>query len=168
MDQSDKVLILGCGTGLDLPYLPKLNSISAIDITKSMVDQTTRRANELGLEVDAKVMDGQNLEFDNDAFDAVILHLILAVIPDPNRCFNGAVRVLKPGGKLVVFDKFVQAHSKAGLLRKVLNPVMTFLPTDVTRDIYAIAGNNEVEFLYDDEAGFNGFFRHVLIQKSEE
>ena len=72
------------------------------------------------------------------------------------------------GKKLVVFDKFVQAHSKAGLLRKVLNPLMTFLATDVTRDIYAIAGNNDVEFLYDDEAGFNGFFRHVLIQKSEE
>ena len=112
------MLILCCGTGLDLPYLPKLNSIPATDITKSMVDQTTRRANELGLEVDARVMDGQNLEFENAAFDAGILHLILAVIPDPNRCFDEAVRVLKPGEKACCFRQICSSTQQSSAAEK--------------------------------------------------
>ena len=144
------------------------SAITAIDITPSMVDHAKKRAQNLGLEVDTRVMDGQNLNYDNEVFDVVVLHLILAVIPDPNRCFAEAVRVLKPGGKLVVFDKFVPADSKVSLLRRVLNPIMTFLATDVTRDIYSIADGHPVSFVHDSEAGFGGFFRHVLIQKSQE
>ena len=55
------------------------------------------------------------------AFDAVVLHLILAVIPDPVRCLQEAARALRPGGRMVVFDKFVRG-GRVPLALRLVNP----------------------------------------------
>ena len=95
---SEKVLIVGAGTGLDLEFLPRDLFIAANDLTPAMVHQLARRARRLGLEVEARVMDGQNLQYGPEIFDVAILHLILAILPDPVRCIQEVERVLKKGG----------------------------------------------------------------------
>ena len=66
-------------------------------------------------------MDGHSLAVPRAAFDAVVLHLILAVIPDPVRCLREAARALRPGGRVVVFDKFVRGE-RTPLVLRVLEP----------------------------------------------
>ena len=57
----DKVLIIGAGTGLDLEFLPKNCLITATDITPSMINKINKRNKKLNRNVEALVMDGQNL-----------------------------------------------------------------------------------------------------------
>ncbi|MDX5435727.1 MAG: class I SAM-dependent methyltransferase, partial [Pontibacter sp.] len=90
------ILLLGAGTGLDLPYLQGYSNLTAIDITPGMIAKLKQRAEKLQIPVQAQVMNGQQLTFADASFDAVILHLILAVIPDPVACIKEVERVLKP------------------------------------------------------------------------
>ena len=80
-------------------------------------------------------MDGQALELPDASFDAVALHLILAVIPDPVRCLAEAARVLRPGGRLAVFDKFVGDDATPSLPRRLLNLPARWLATDLNRPL---------------------------------
>jgi len=102
----ERLLISGSGTGADLPYVPPDVEVHAVDITPAMVERTRRRAAALGREVEARVGDAQALDYPDAWFDAVVLHLIVAVAPDGRRVLEEAARVLKPGGRAVVFDKF--------------------------------------------------------------
>lgn len=99
----ERLLILGAGMGLDLEFVPRHAAITAIVFTPAMIARLEVRARRLGLSFTAKVMDGQPLKFPDASFDVVVLHLKLAVIPDPLRCTKQAPRVLLPGGCAVIF-----------------------------------------------------------------
>ncbi len=161
----DNVLIIGAGTGLDLEFLPKDCEITATDLTSSMVDRILKRNQTLKLNVQAIVMDGQDLTFKDQSFDKIILHLILAVIPNPFACINEAARVLKKGGTVVVFDKFVPKGRKISWRRKVINLFSNFFVSDITRDLDAIVKNSGLTVLYDEQADWKGNFRLIKLIK---
>jgi ubiquinone/menaquinone biosynthesis C-methylase UbiE len=97
--------------------------VTAIDLTPTMIRRLTRRAARLGLPLDARVMDAHELNYADGSFDVVILHLILAVVPDPVKCIREVQRVLRPGGRAVVLDKFVSEGASPGFVRRLFNPV---------------------------------------------
>ncbi len=161
----DKVLLVGAGTGLDLEFMPSDCEIVATDITPSMVEQINIRNQKINLRLKSMVMDGHKLDFPDASFDKIILHLILAVIPDPIACIKEAERVLKPGGKVSVFDKFVPQGHSVSFLRKLFNPFTTFLFSDITRSIETIIATTSLKILKDNPADFGGNFRIILIEK---
>lgn len=161
----DKVLIVGAGTGLDLEYLPKDCKITATDITPSMVEKIKQRASTLNMPVDALIMDGQNLDFGKEEFDVVILHLILAVIPDPKACIKEAERVLKPNGQVLLFDKFLKKGAKASPLRKIINGLTNTFFTDITRSFESIVSVSNLKVVSDIDANFGGHFRLIRLTK---
>ncbi|VEB45802.1 Bacteriophytochrome cph2 [Chromobacterium violaceum] len=59
----ERVLLVGAGTGLDLDFLVRCRHVAAIDIAPAMLARLRERAGKLGMEVDARVMDGQRLDF---------------------------------------------------------------------------------------------------------
>lgn len=162
----DKVLIVGGGTGLDLQYLPQTVSIMATDFTPSMVSRMKRTLQEHQLQGEAKVMDGQNLEFEDATFDKVILHLILAVIPNPKACIQEVERVLKPRGKIVVYDKFIPNHSKPSLFRRIGNLFTNLLATDITRSLSEILTHTNLKIINTLNGGFKGVFKIYVLEKS--
>ena len=133
-----------------------------------MVERIIFRNKKLNLQLEAMVMDGHKLFFPDQTFDKVILHLILAVIPDPVACLLEAERVLKPGGKISILDKFVPAGNEVSLLRKLLNPLTTFLFSDITRSIETIIANTGLRIVSDLPANFRGNFRILLVEKPME
>jgi len=162
----DKVLIIGAGTGLDLDFLPGNCEITATDLTPSMVERIKRRNLVTRLQVEALVMDGQQLSFPDDQFDKVILHLILAVIPDPVACIREASRVLKKGGTAVVFDKFVPKGRKVSLMRSFFNLFTNFIASDITRNTDTILANSGFTVVSDEPADWNGNFRLIKLVKN--
>ena len=79
------------------------------------------------------VGDAARLPFKKDVFDAVVLHLILAVVPDARPAFSKAVRVVKPGGRLAVFGKLLERGQTPSPLRRLadslVRPIATGLAT---------------------------------------
>ena len=161
-----RVLIVGAGTGLDLKLLPKHCEIVATDITPSMVESIKRKNNTLGLNVEIRVMDGQQIEYEDAAFDIVILHLILAVIPDPMACIREVDRVLKTGGQVAVYDKFVKKNKAVSKLRSFLNLFTNIFFSNITRDIYTIVAPTSLSVKSDFPADFKGQFRLIQLRKA--
>lgn len=161
----NKVLIIGAGTGLDLEFLPNDCEIVATDITPSMIEKLKKRNQKLNRQVNAIVMDGQALKFDDNTFDKIILHLILAVIPNPIACIQEAERVLKQGGQVVVYDKFVPKNRKVSFLRRFANIFANTLFSDITRDFETIIKNTNFTIVSDIDADFNGNFRMIKMSK---
>jgi len=161
-----RVLIIGAGTGLDLEFIPRQVNITAIDLTPAMVSRLKARAAHLKLKVDARVMDGQSLEFPKGSFDAIVLHLIVAVIPDPVRCVREAARVLRTGGRAVILDKFAPEGRKPPWTLRLLNPVLGFLASEVTRQLRPILAPSAFRVVHEEPAGLGGFFKIVLMEKA--
>lgn len=115
-----RVLLAGVGTGLDLPHLPPARRYVGLDLNQPMLRRALPRAGQLDF---APVQgDAQRLPFAEAAFDAAVLHLILAVVPQPERCLGEIARVVRPGGTVIIFDKFLHRGQPA-LLRRLLNPL---------------------------------------------
>jgi phosphatidylethanolamine/phosphatidyl-N-methylethanolamine N-methyltransferase len=160
LNPGERVLVVGCGTGLDLPLLPAGVEVTALDLTPAMV----RRARQKAPGADVRVMDAQRLEFADGTFDAVVLHLIVAVVPDPLACMRESARVLKAGGRACVFDKFVQGKPSA--VRRILNVATRFLGTDINRNLGELAGPAGFVIEADEAAMFGGLFRVARLRNS--
>lgn len=120
------VLLAGVGTGLDLPHLPPHHRYVGIDLTAAMLVRALPRVGRLDFR--AVLGDAQRLPFADASFDAAVLHLILAVVPEPAACLAEVARVLKPGGRALVFDKFLRPGQRAWL-RRLANPLVSRVAT---------------------------------------
>jgi phosphatidylethanolamine/phosphatidyl-N-methylethanolamine N-methyltransferase len=164
-EHSMKVLLSGIGTGLDLPLLPKLHHYTALDFNFAMLKRAKPRS--AGLKVDWVMGDSMALPFTNAYFDYVVLHLILAVVPEPGRCLREAARVLKPGGIVIILDKFLRPQQTA-LLRRALNPLSSRLATRmdvVFEEVLQLAPSLQLDSDVPLLAG--GWFRGIVLHKKQ-
>jgi phosphatidylethanolamine/phosphatidyl-N-methylethanolamine N-methyltransferase len=164
----DRVLIVGAGTGLDLDFLPSNVHVTAIDVTPAMLKHLDRRAADMGRSVTARIMDARQLGFPDASFDAVVMHLILAVMPEPERGLREAVRVLKPGGRIGVFDKFLRDEERASLKRRILNAIAKPLFSDLNRRFGPLIAGTRLVVERDQPVAFGGTYRVVTLVKPEE
>jgi arsenate reductase (thioredoxin) len=158
---TERVLLVGAGTGADLRLIPSGVTAVATDLTPAMLARARRHR---APDVHFAIMDGHRLAARTAAFDAVVLHLILAVIPDPVRCLQEAARVLRPQGRIVVFDKFARSRPPIGL--QLLNVVSAVLFTDVTRRFEDILGGTGSPLTVDSDepAALGGLFRYIVLR----
>nr|MBA3907564.1 methyltransferase domain-containing protein [Pseudonocardiales bacterium] len=100
----DRALELGCGTGFFLLNLMQAGLAkrgSATDLSPGMVAAALRNAEHLGLDVDGRVADAEQIPYADATFDVVVGHAVLHHIPDLDAAFREVLRVLKPGGRFV-------------------------------------------------------------------
>lgn len=166
LQAGQRVLMVGGGTGLDLPHIPQGVDITAIDITPAMLQRLTARAGALGRKVDAQVMDARALVFADAAFDAVVMHLILAVMPEPERGLREAARVLRSGGRIAVFDKFLEEGARASVVRRVVNVAARVLFSDLNRQLGPLVGATSLSVEQNSASVFGGRYRVVTLRKT--
>jgi ubiquinone/menaquinone biosynthesis C-methylase UbiE len=158
-----RVLINGVGTGLDLPFLPEHHEYTALDLTGEMLAHSLKRGGNLNLT--RTQGDCMNLPFANESFDVVVLHLILAVVEKPEHCLAEAVRVLKPGGRILLFDKFLRRGQHAWV-RRSLNIFISQIATRldvIFEDVLETAPGLRV--ISNEPALANGWFRLIEMHK---
>ena len=158
------VLISGVGTGLDLPLLPNLHRYTALDFNAAMLAHARPRSKQL--DVGFVLGDSMALPFADAQFDHVVLHLIVAVVPEPQRCLSEAARVLKPGGTILLFDKFLHPNQHASF-RRLLNALTRRVATRldvVFEEILPAAPGLAV--VSDVPMLGSGWFRAIVLRKS--
>ncbi len=160
------ILLAGVGTGLDLPYLPKGASYVGVDITPAMLQRAQHQCPP-DLHMEFHCADVQHLPFAANTFDQVILHLILAVVPQPIATLQEAARVLKPGGSIIIMDKFLR-RGQTALLRRLINPILRHFATSTTvvfEDVLAHCPSLHVHS--DVPALADGWFRRIVLRKEK-
>jgi phosphatidylethanolamine/phosphatidyl-N-methylethanolamine N-methyltransferase len=100
------VLDVGVGTGLELPMFASGTQLVGVDLSEPMLRRAASRVrrdnlrNVRGL----LVMDAMRLAFADCSFDAVVAPYVLTVVPDPAATLDELLRVVKPGGEIVLVN----------------------------------------------------------------
>jgi ubiquinone/menaquinone biosynthesis C-methylase UbiE len=164
-DCSQRVLLSGVGTGLDIPLLPTMHRYVALDFNAAMLARAHPRAETH--EIEFILGDSMALPFADASFDHVILHLIVAVVPEPQRCLSEAARVLKPGGSILLFDKFLRPDQSAWL-RRALTPLSRRIATRmdvIFEEVMQVAPTLEI---VSNEGALGGqWFRRIVLRKPQ-
>ena len=102
----DHVLEVGTGTGFFLLNLWQAGyvreDLHATDISPGMLEVCAHNAAALGVDVTTTPGDIEDLPYPDDRFDLVLGHAFLHHLPDPDRALAEMLRVLRPGGTLVI------------------------------------------------------------------
>lgn len=159
------VLLMGIGTGLDIPHLPTANSYTGIDITPAMLKKAKQRAKTVASPIQLDIGDVMAMPYQDDTFDIVFMHLILAVVPNPRAALNEAARVLRAGGQIIILDKFIKQGQLAPI-RRLLNLFMRHIATR-TDVVFEPLLEACPELIKREDTAIlaNGWFRRIVLQK---
>ena len=119
-----RVLEVGVGTGKNLNYYPEGVEATGIDFSPRMLTKAEKRANDLGIEVDLKEMDAQQLSFPDHSFDTVFATFVFCSVPDPVLGLREMRRVCKPDGILLLLEHMRPGNRLLGLVFDALNPMV--------------------------------------------
>ena len=160
-----RVLLVGAGTGLDIPFIPSDIELHITDLCPAMIKRSQQRAQALRRDAACQVMDAEALAYPDGHFDVVIMHLIIAVMPNPVRGLAEAHRVLSDDGQLCVMDKFQPDNQPAGAVRRACNVVTSALATDITRQATPLLHDAGFTVHHDEPVMMGGLFRALLAAK---
>ncbi|MEX0703063.1 MAG: class I SAM-dependent methyltransferase [Planctomycetales bacterium] len=100
-----EILEIGFGTGLNLPhYPPHVRRITVVDPSEGMLRRAWKRIGRCAIEVDERKISGEQLPFDDSAFDCVVSTFTLCSIDDVQRAIREIHRVLKSGGRFLFLE----------------------------------------------------------------
>lgn len=115
----EMLLDIGAGTGGLLELVaPRVDRALGVDASREMLALARARLSERGLAERCTVRqaDMYRLPLPDARFDAVTLQMVLHYAEDPAAALAEAVRVLRPGGALIVLD--LAAHARSELMRR--------------------------------------------------
>jgi ubiquinone/menaquinone biosynthesis C-methylase UbiE len=95
----------GCGTGfLSLELAARGHRVTGVDFAPAMLAEARRKAAMQGLDIHFEKADAEQLPFPPGQFDLAISRHVLWTLPHPDAALDEWIRVLRPGGRLVVID----------------------------------------------------------------
>ncbi|WP_066387373.1 class I SAM-dependent methyltransferase [Neobacillus mesonae] len=162
----DKVLFVGVGTGADLELIPVNQlEITAIDYSEEMLQQAKKKFSSDVIKF--YQMDAQELQLLDDSFDYVVASLILSVVPDSSKAFSEMIRVSRPDGLIVIFDKF---SSKPSLVKKLMRPIVKVFGTDIGISFEKIVEEHDGQTIFlleNHPVLFGDMYRNIKIRKTK-
>jgi ubiquinone/menaquinone biosynthesis C-methylase UbiE len=97
-------LLVAVGTGLDLQYFPESHKLIGIDISAKMLEKASDKIKTGELAARLVQADVQRLGFTDNSFDSVVTSCTFCSVPDPVIGLEELRRVLRPGGRLIMFE----------------------------------------------------------------
>jgi phosphatidylethanolamine/phosphatidyl-N-methylethanolamine N-methyltransferase len=124
-----RILEVGVGTGLSLPSYAQTNLLTGIDLSTPMLRKAKIRAAEHDLtNVEGlAVMDAQHLGFHDSVFDVVVAQYVITTVPDPEATLDEFVRVLKPGGEIILVNHLGAESGPRALAEQCFAPLGRWL-----------------------------------------
>lgn len=117
-----KILEVGVGTGLNLPYYPSGYAVTGIDFSQAMLNKAKQKKS--AAQITLKVMDASSMSFPDNTFDHALTTYVLRLAPEPKKILLETARVVKPGGTFVIVDQF---KGKNTILLALMQPFKILL-----------------------------------------
>jgi ubiquinone/menaquinone biosynthesis C-methylase UbiE len=117
------VLEVAVGTGLNLDHYADGVALTGVDLSDAMLDIARKRASQLERSVDLRQADAHSLPFSDAQFETVVCTFGLCAIPDPVAAIGEMVRVLRPGGRLILVDHIESTSRIVRAVQRVLEVV---------------------------------------------
>ena len=128
-----ETLLVAAGTGLDFQHLPEGAKVTAVDFSPVMLDYAKLRAKEYHGVLRLVRGDLQQLSFRDASFDSVVTACTFCSVPDPLQGLRELYRVLKPGGRLLMFEHVRASNILLGFFMDVMTPFSGYFGPDMNR-----------------------------------
>lgn len=124
-----RILEVGVGTGISLPQYKRETQIVGTDISDSMLDVARKRVREGNLSnvEDLLVMDAEAMSFADNAFDVVVAQYVVSAVPNPEKAMDEFLRVVRPGGEIIVATRVGAESGLRATIEKTLMPITSKL-----------------------------------------
>jgi phosphatidylethanolamine/phosphatidyl-N-methylethanolamine N-methyltransferase len=122
-----RILEVGVGTGLSLPSYARSSRIVGIDISEPMLEKARARARQLSNVEAILVGDAEKLDFETESFDVVVAQYVVTAIPNPERALNEFIRVVRPGGEIILTTRIGAERGLRGAIEGLLMPITSRL-----------------------------------------
>ena len=106
LPEQARVLEVGCGTGVltrRLAGLPDVGEVLGVDPAGFLIERARSLATGFA-NLRFEVGDGRAMPLEDRSFDLVVFDSTLSHVPGPERALAEALRVLRPGGQVALFD----------------------------------------------------------------
>ncbi|HEY5898485.1 MAG TPA: class I SAM-dependent methyltransferase [Burkholderiales bacterium] len=137
-----RVLEIGIGTGLNLPYYDKarVERVVGLDPAVDMHRLARKRMLKAGLTVELVALAAEEIPFDSASFDSVVCTYTLCSIPEPIAALKEMRRVLKPGAPLLFCEHGLAPDVSVQRWQRRLNPLWARIGggCQLTRDVPAL------------------------------
>ncbi|HDK42298.1 MAG TPA: class I SAM-dependent methyltransferase [Candidatus Pacearchaeota archaeon] len=129
------ILDIGCGTGLlSLKFLKVAEcTINGIDLSEDMLNIWKEKIDKLGLsnQVEIKLGDAANLEFEDSSFDIIASTVTLHHVKEKQAPLNTIYRLLKPKGRFVIGDLDVDTSGDLNDIKR-LGHILGYLKEELS------------------------------------
>ncbi|MEK9628956.1 MAG: methyltransferase domain-containing protein [Nitrospinota bacterium] len=134
-----KVLYVGTGTGLETVNFPPNLNVTAIDLSYVMLERSKERVEKYSGTMNRCQMDAQTTAFRDNSFDTVVTVCVLCTVKNPINCLKEIKRVLKPEGRLIMFEHVLSKNPLFALVLKTMSNFTeklegTFLDRDTVKN----------------------------------
>jgi ubiquinone/menaquinone biosynthesis C-methylase UbiE len=129
------VLELAVGTGRNLRHYPAGVRLTGIEYSPGMLELARKEAVKVRPDADLREGNAEALDFPDASFDTVTCTLALCTIPDDRAAVAEAMRVLRPGGRLLLLEHVRSPVLPVRLAERALEPLFLRLEHDhLTRE----------------------------------
>ncbi|WP_375464869.1 class I SAM-dependent methyltransferase [uncultured Methylobacterium sp.] len=165
-----RILEAGVGTGLSLGYYPRGSFVCGVDLSEDMLRRARRKVQRRGLShvKGLQVMDVCRLGYADASFDAVVAQFLITLVPDPEAALSEFLRVVRPGGGIVLANHFGQAEGPVARVEEIVAPLCTRIGWSSDFKAARIEGwarRNGVEFGGVAPTFPGGFFKILRMRK---
>jgi len=123
--RGERILEIGVGTGLNIPYYPSRVSIVGIDFSKAMLAKAKSKPAKAAVRL--RVMNATRLRFKSNHFNKALATYVLRVAPQPKAVLHEVARVTKPGSMFVILDQFREKDLLSTVSSKISEPFKLLL-----------------------------------------
>lgn len=122
-----KVLEIGVGNGLNLPFYRVAEEVWGVDPDPSMLEKVGARVQSSPVPVKLIGAEAEELPFEDETFDTVVMTLVFCSVRDPARASVEIFRVLKQGGELRFLEHVRSGRVVWSGVQAVLTPTWSRL-----------------------------------------
>ncbi|MCS5422907.1 class I SAM-dependent methyltransferase, partial [Psychrilyobacter sp. S5] len=139
-----RVIEFGAGTGVNFEFYSK-HRVTAVEPDKVLSVEAEKKI--CGKNIEIVSASAEDLPFDDNTFDTVVITLALCTIPNPYKALKEAKRVCKPNGKLLILEHIKNENKILFFLQNILTPVWKIfaMGCHLNRDTLNIIKANDFE-----------------------